>query len=131
MNYSKVKGLLLAGFAFFALNLSAQTTDVKVKEHPHKEHRTQKSPEAKAQKMTDRMTEKLNLNEKQKSEVYTLLLDNAKEQAEIRRRMKEKNRNQINAELKGILSPEQFDSMLEMQKKRQQKRAERRKTGGR
>lgn len=131
MNYTKIKGLFIAAFALFALNISAQTTEAPASKQEHRKHRMQNmTPEQKAEKMTERMTEKLELNEKQKTEVYAVLLKTVEERKENRRRSDEKNRNAVNGEMKNILTPEQFELMLEMQEQRQQKRAERKSKRG-
>ncbi|GMQ25255.1 hypothetical protein Aoki45_19370 [Algoriphagus sp. oki45] len=44
--------------------------------------RTPPSPEERAQKMTDRMAEKLSLSEAQKTEIYSINLENAKKRQE-------------------------------------------------
>ena len=63
------------------------------------EKRTMPSPEDRAQKMTDRMAEKLSLTEAQKKEIYAINLENAnKRQAEMEAQKAERQAKQ--AEMK-------------------------------
>lgn len=63
------------------------------------EKRTMPTPEERAQKMTDRMAEKLTLTESQKKEIYTINLESAKKrQAEMEAHKAE--REAMQAEMK-------------------------------
>jgi len=83
--------------------------------------KSNKSPEERAQKKVDKLTEKLALNASQQERVYTLLLNrttkvkgqNKKELSKEERAILKENRKQdkanFDAEMANILSPEQLD----------------------
>lgn len=122
------------GFAFlmcvFAFNLSAQTDIAPA----HEGKRPKLSPQEKAEKTTEKMTEKMGLTEKQSAEVYQITL----KYAELREVNKEKAKadrhvmkNDFNAEMQKVLTPEQYKQFIIAQEKRIERRKERQRRGGR
>lgn len=121
MNLTKMKSVLLAAACFSAINLQAQNDQIVRSQADRSEQRAKLTPEQKAQKITDRMTEKLGLSPQQQSEVYRITLDGINK----RRNHHERMRAEINAQMKTTLTAEQYQKFL----KGQEKRAERRKGG--
>jgi len=87
-----------------------------------KEQRPHKTPEEKAQKLTDRMTEKLGLNEKQQAEVFALNIQEVNNRKEIRERMKDKLQAEQMARYKTVLTAEQYVKLEKAQAERKVKR---------
>jgi periplasmic protein CpxP/Spy len=133
--------MLVVGSAY------AQTTTTQQDRKPRSEmraamkHKAQKNPEEVAQMKTDRMAQKLELSEAQKNQLQTLNLRHAQEMkamreshkaagektAEQRTQMQEARKashNQWQAELKGILSAEQFAKYEADKAEMKQKRGE-------
>lgn len=78
--------------------------------------KTMPSPEERAQKMTDRMTEKLSLNEAQKKQIYAINLENAtNRQKEMEAQKAERDAKQ--AEMKA--QEEKIKSVLTDEQKKQ------------
>jgi len=83
------------------------------------------NPEMKAQKITDRMTEKLGLNEQQQSDILAINMQEVKNRQNIRTKIEQKMRNEQMARYKTILTSEQYATFEKLQAERQAKRAER------
>lgn len=124
MNNLKLKGLLLGLICLFALNINAQSTpqeSVKPEVRKEQQQRPHKTPEEKAQRHTDRMTEKLGLNEKQQAEVLALNLQEIKNKKAIRDRMQDKLQAEQMARYKTVLTAEQYAKLEKSQAERQAK----------
>lgn len=95
------------------------------------DQKAERTPEEMSQKHADRMKSELNLNEEQTKKVYDLNLKYAKQgekdraQREKERELKKaeaiKKNDQRNAELKKILTNEQYDQMLKNQELKKDK----------
>jgi len=108
MNNSKVKSLFYSLFCLFALNIQAQITeDVRQNEIP-REQRAKLTPEQRAQKVTDRMTERLGLNEKQAQQIYALNLESQQRRKEVTPETAQQVRTEQMAKYKSILNAEQY-----------------------
>ena len=104
---------LLAGTSAFAQDRRAPRT----KERP--------TAEQMAQRKTDRMVEKLNLNEDQSKQLYELNLQEVKDMQAQHERMRAARKAQAEQmrayrkaqaeKMKGILTPEQFEQWKQMQ----------------
>lgn len=97
---------LLAGTSAFAQDS---------KNKPMKERPT---AEQMAQRKTERMTEKLNLNETQSKQLYEVNLQSVKQMQAQAEQMRT-NRKAQAEKLKSILTPEQFEQLKQMQSQRQ------------
>jgi len=92
------------------------------------------TPEDRATKQAQRMTETLQLNADQKQKVYDLSLETAKQMQELRssgdhdamKDVKEKN----DTKMKGILTADQYTKYQEMRAERMQKMQERQQQSG-
>ena len=128
-----MKRLILAVFALvFSVSIFAQ--------QPQRGERREFKPEDMATMQADRMKKDLNLDGKQYQSVYNLFLKRGEEMKaqfarpqqgqqvdrEARRAEMQKKQEAMQAELKKILTPEQYAKYEEMQKKE----AERRRQGG-
>lgn len=126
-----MKKILFAAVALiFSVSMFAQAPQ-------RGEHREFK-PEEMATRMADGMKKELNLNDEQYKSVYNLYLKRGEEMKarrdkgqqgqqvdrEARREEMKKNQEAMNAELKKILTPEQYTKYEEMQKKQQQHRGQ-------
>lgn len=126
-----MKKILFAAIALiFSVNLFAQA--------PQRGERREFKPEEMATRMADGMKKELSLNDEQYKSVYNLYLKRgeemkarrAKEQQgqqvdrEARRAEMQKQQAALNAELKKILTAEQYTKYEEMQKKQQQRRGQ-------
>jgi Spy/CpxP family protein refolding chaperone len=96
------------------------------------QQKTMLNPEERAEKMTAKMTEQLELSEDQKKQIYQINLDNAtKRQAEMEARkeemrakraaMVEKNKSQ-QAQIEAILTPEQKTKWVELKDENRERR---------
>jgi protein CpxP len=126
--------LVAALFAVGCFTASAQQQTQKPKQQ-QEVNAPKMNPEEMAKKQTERMAIDLKLNEKQKTEVAAINLKYAKLRSEImkanqgdpskreaaRAKMQE-TETQKNAELKKVLSDEQFKLYDELNKKRQEER---------
>ncbi|MGK0366263.1 MAG: protein CpxP [Saprospiraceae bacterium] len=121
MNNLKLKGLTLGLICLFAFNVNAQTTKEGAQSEMRKEQRAHKTPEEKAQKLTERMTEKLGLNENQQEDVYALNLQEIKNREEIRSRMKDKLQAEQMARYQTVLTTDQYAKLEKFQAERQAK----------
>jgi len=121
MNNLKLKGLLLGLICLFALNIHAQAIKETTKTEMQKEHRPHKTPEDKAQRVTDRMTEKLGLNEKQQAEIFDLNVQEIKNRKAIRGRMHDKLQAEQMARYKTVLTADQYAKLEKAQANRQAK----------
>ncbi|ERM84112.1 hypothetical protein P872_00965 [Rhodonellum psychrophilum GCM71 = DSM 17998] len=94
--------------------------------------KTMQSPEERAEKMTSKMTEQLELSEDQKKQIYQINLENAtKRQAEMEARkeemqakrtaMMEKNKDQ-QEQIEAVLTPEQKTKWMELKDENREKR---------
>ena len=125
--------MILAAFALvLSVSIFAQ--------QPQRGERREFKPEDIATMQADRMKKDLNLDDKQYKSVYNLFLKRGEEMKaqfarpqegqqvdrEARRAEMQKQQEAMQAELKKILTPEQYAKYEEMQKKE----AERRKQGG-
>lgn len=116
--------------------LAAMTISAAAQPRNERAPREQKpaTPEMMAEKMTERMASKLNLDEKQKSELYKLNLRNAKERrkdAENRRKESQerekkavKQRSKYDADLQKILTSEQYAEFKANREKNREKMME-------
>ncbi|MBS1582933.1 MAG: hypothetical protein JST66_12095 [Bacteroidetes bacterium] len=99
--------------------------------------REQKTPEERAQQQTELMTKHLGLTPEQVPQVKAINLKYVDRFSELRGRPRGEEsgkkeavkdlREQRNAELKAVLTPEQYDRMIKGQAERQDKRQEQRK----
>lgn len=123
MKNLKFKGLILGLICLFAFNLNAQITPKEgATTEMRKEQRLNKTtPEEKAQKVTDRMTEKLGLNERQQADIYAVNLEGINDKKEIRTRMKDKLQAEQMARYKTVLNAEQYAKLEKFQAERQAK----------
>ncbi len=123
-----MKKLLLAAVALmFSVSMFAQ--------QPQRGERREFKPEEMATRMADGMKKELNLNDEQYKSVYNLYLKRGEEMKarrdkgqqgqqvsrEARREEMKKNQEAMNAELKKILTAEQYTKYEEMLKKQQQR----------
>ena len=118
-----IKSLLIAAiFSLTIFGVSAQRGPQKAK----------LNPEERAEKMTAKMTEELNLSEDQKKQIYQIHLDNAtKRQAEMEARkeemqakrtaMMEKNKAH-QTQIEAVLTPEQKEKWVELKDENREKR---------
>lgn len=126
-----MKKILFAAVALiFSVSMFAQA--------PQRGERREFKPEEMATRMADGMKKELNLNDEQYKSVYNLYLKRGEEMKarrdkgqqgqqvdrEARREEMKKNQEAMNAELKKILTPEQYTKYEEMQKKQQQHRGQ-------
>lgn len=123
-----MKKLLLAAVALmFSVSMFAQ--------QPQRGERREFKPEEMATRMADGMKKELNLNDEQYKSVYNLYLKRGEEMKarrdkgqqgqqvnrEARREEMKKNQEAMNAELKKILTAEQYTKYEEILKKQQQR----------
>lgn len=126
-----MKKILFAAVALiFSVSMFAQA--------PQRGERREFKPEEMATRMADGMKKELNLNDEQYKSVYNLYLKRGEEMKarrdkgqqgqqvdrEARREEMKKNQEAMNAELKKILTPEQYTKYEEMLKKQQQHRGQ-------
>lgn len=122
MNNFKLKGLILGLICLFAFNVNAQITPQEgVKPEVQKEQRPQRTPADKAQKHTDRMTEKLGLNEQQQADILAVNLQEIKDKKAIRTRMQDKLQTEQMARYKTVLTSEQYAQLEKFQTERKAK----------
>jgi Spy/CpxP family protein refolding chaperone len=88
-----------------------------------------KTPEERAQRMTDHMVKALTLTDDQKTKIHALILKRETERDDVEAKVKgkrEEMEKQTEDEMKKILNAEQFDKFKkhqdEMKKKREEKR---------
>lgn len=113
---------MLGLICLLAFNINAQITPQEgSKTEMRKEQRPHKTPEEKAQKVTDRMTEKLGLNEKQQAEVLAVNLQEIKNRKAIRDRMQDKLQGEQMARYKTVLTADQYAKLEKNQAERQAK----------
>lgn len=86
--------------------------------------------ETKAQRMTDKMSERLDLNEQQKTDILAINRQEANNREEIRTQIKKNLRAEQMARYKTILTPEQYTTLEKLQVERQAKRAEHKENRG-
>ena len=123
-----MKKMLFAAVALiFSVSMFAQA--------PQRGERREFKPEEMATRMADGMKKELNLNDEQYKSVYNLYLKRGEEMKarrdkgqqgqqvsrEARREEMKKNQEAMNAELKKILTAEQYTKYEEMLKKQQQR----------
>ncbi|WP_374166214.1 hypothetical protein [Arcticibacter sp. MXS-1] len=118
-----MKKTILTAALFMALSISTFSQE--------KPSRQKKSPEERAQLMTDHLSQKLSLNEKQKSEVYQINLDRAKEMekirasaAEDRKKMFEQQmqeRKDADDKINKLLSDDQKKTFADLRQQQQEK----------
>jgi broad specificity polyphosphatase/5'/3'-nucleotidase SurE len=121
MNNLKLKGFILSLICLFVFNLNAQITQEAPQTDVRKEQRPHKTPEQKAQKVTDKMTEKLGLNEKQQAEVYAVNLQEAQNRKKIREQLQENLQREQMARYKTVLTSEQYAKLEKFQAERKTK----------
>ena len=121
------KLLFTAVVLMFSVSMFAQ--------QPQRGERREFKPEEMATRMADGMKKELNLNDEQYKSVYNLYLKRGEEMKarrdkgqqgqqvsrEARREEMKKNQEAMNAELKKILTAEQYTKYEEMLKKQQQR----------
>jgi protein CpxP len=96
------------------------------------QQREMPNPEQRAEKMTTRMAEQLELTEDQKQEVYKIHLENAqKRQVEMeeRRAEMEVRRAEMKSQIETILTPEQKEKWEEVRNENRRKIEDRSKKG--
>lgn len=111
-----------------ALLLTGITAGSYAQERPE---RTKKTPEEKAQIMTDHMAKKLALSEQQKTEIYKINLDRAKDMEKTRAQASEDRKKAFSEQKKKfeasdekinkILNSEQKKAYAELKSQRQEK----------
>lgn len=85
----------------------------------------QSPPKDRVENMTNRMAKKLELSEQQKKDVKVVLAKahaDRKEHREKMHKMRKEQEAQIDAQMKAILTPEQFEKYSKGKLKRKQKR---------
>ena len=102
-------------------------------------NREMSTPEQRAEKMTSRMAEQLDLNEEQKKEIYKINLQNAQkrqEEMESRKNEMEKRREAMkslnesqNEQIGAVLTPEQKEKWEEIRSENRKKMEDRSKRG--
>lgn len=96
------------------------------------QNREKSTPEQRAEKMTGRMAEQLDLNEEQKKEIYKINLQNAQkrqEEMEARREaMKSLNESQ-KEQIGAVLTPEQKEKWEEIRSENRKQMEDRNKRG--
>ena len=97
-----------------------------------KEKREQLSPEEKADKRTDKLSEILGLDSEQEDKIKAINLDHIMKMEEIKEehkalkeRAKEQRESTRNS-IEGVLSPEQNEKLIEKQEEHKKKREEKR-----
>jgi periplasmic protein CpxP/Spy len=116
--------MVAAVFSFGILSAQAQRGPMQRGGMNAEKRAEMASPEKRAEMMTNRMAEKLELNEAQKQEVYAIHLENAsKRQAEMearraemkakREEMQAKQKEQ-QAKIEAVLTPEQREKFVEL-----------------
>lgn len=120
-----MKKIVLAAIALvFSASIFAQA--------PQRGERREFKPEEMAKHQTDRMKKELNLTDEQYKSVYALFIKQGEEmkalhakreqsQPETRREEMKKQREAMNAEMKKILTAEQYTKYEEMQKRLHQR----------
>jgi periplasmic protein CpxP/Spy len=94
----------------------------------------ERSPEKMAERVSERLAEQLELNEKQKSEVYALHLEQAKDREEERKARREamkESRENFLSKMEDILTPEQQKVWEEKRRENREKMQQRRGKGPR
>lgn len=87
----------------------------------HKKEGKNMTVEERAQKRTDKMTEKLGLSDDQAKDVYKINLEHAKKMEDLRQQKKAQH-EKTKAELDKVLTDEQKKKAEELRKKREEKR---------
>ncbi|RYU82796.1 DUF4890 domain-containing protein [Hymenobacter persicinus] len=129
--------LLLAAFSLSAAAASAQTMTTKVKEKAKHEHagRAQKTPEQRADHMTQRLTKSLSLTADQSAKVRQLYLAQAQQKQANRAKYAtappadkaahhaamKADRAQFDAQLKQILTADQYAKLAQQRAERMEK----------
>lgn len=115
-----LKGMIIAALAFSTtVIVMAQPTEAG--KDIVKKERTEKTPEKRAEKMTHRMTENLDLTDEQAKRVYDLQLEFA-EADKVEREAKKAQRAEREGKMKAILSADQITKFEEMKSKGEGKR---------
>jgi lipopolysaccharide export LptBFGC system permease protein LptF len=112
--YKKVLLISVIIFFAFAAGGFAQNDGVK----------TQKTPEEKAKKITDRMNTTLNLTPDQYTKTYNLYLNKIQKREQKMEQMKEarkKENEEFRNSLKGILTDEQYSTLEQKRKEMKEK----------
>ncbi len=114
-----LKNLAIGAFLFSAafIPLNAQTG--MGKNSPMKNDYKNLSPEEKAQKITDKISNQLQLTESQKKEVYELKLTDFKRREILQNAQKEYRKNS-EANFRKILTPEQIEKLDALKEKREE-----------
>ncbi|MCC6702968.1 MAG: hypothetical protein IT221_15660 [Fluviicola sp.] len=128
-----MKTLLIAAALLLSGTMFAQTTETKGKS-PKTEEKERKTPDERANGLTNKMTEKLGLSEDQKAKVYTINVDMAKKNDAIRQNTaltKEDRRAQLKSnyldrrsQYQSVLTAEQFAKFEAWEKEKKAKRQE-------
>lgn len=129
--------LILAAVGLFMIPQFGMTQDetVPVKQKPEKKEELQKlTPEERAQKKTDRLTEELGLSEDQSTKVYDIMVDHCKTMDELHAEMKalkmrmKAEREKTDEAIEAVLTPEQLETFRakkeEMKKKHKEHKRE-------
>jgi periplasmic protein CpxP/Spy len=101
--------------------LMLSTISFAQKDSTNKQHRT---PEQRAQQMTQGYTKRLSLTEDQKSKIYNIYLEHLKKMEAVKATMEE-----IDTQINSILTDEQKKQWEEIKKQRQAKMEERKAKG--
>ncbi|CAD5267441.1 MULTISPECIES: hypothetical protein [unclassified Imperialibacter] len=104
-------------------------------------HRAQRTPEERAQEMTTRLKEELNLTDQQSEELYAIhlkygeerkgVMDAGKEEREAQRNEIKSINDKQKAEMKSVLTEEQVAKLDQLQEKRAHRRGDRPQRGQR
>lgn len=121
------KSITVWAFMFTVLCATAQTD----------QHKTHKSPQERANKVTEEMVKDFGISEEQKTKVQALALKRAETVSAIKMKGKEEKKahradmkkanEEFEKELKTVLTPEQFTKWEAKKKQMKEKRKERRK----
>ncbi len=135
INFLKLTTVFVLTLLFSATTLVAQdapTVKTPQKGKVYKADRQQLTPEEKAAKKTEKLTEKLSLNEEQSASIYEIFLKEIQDMNELRtqntedREQRMEARKAIMEETKvavtALLTPEQAEKLAEFEAKRQEMR---------
>ncbi len=112
--------LMLFAVAIASVNLLAQ--------EQQESNAPKKSPEERADNMTKRMTKELGLNPDQQTKMKALILSREQEREQKSKGAKP-DKEKREAEMKAILTPEQFQKLQQIREEEKDKRHERRPSG--
>ena len=111
---------MLFAVAIASVNIYAQ--------EPQEKNAPKKTPEERAENMTKRMTKELALTPDQQTKMKDLILRREQEREQKMEGAKQ-DRGKWDAEMKAILTPEQYQKLQEKREEGKEKREEKRKSG--